>query len=395
VVSKNSGTTDELKGIFQQHGLDVVGDFDNQALVIPSEVLLKYSPEARIFPQLKKQPEVATLRKIIQHPPIGEQHDGEWFAKPYRELDRTNDSDRFVEDPDEGDYPVYGGSNIYQFSYDPTFVDINPAEFWSVEEDVNPDRSAKRRIREKNVRKLKKALYESFDGTGSQIGFANELLDEHRGEELSKDDVLLDCTSPRIVFRDITKFTNERTLVSAVIPSGVVCTNTLHTVRPYSIRPQESDLSEYPLHSAYDRVFTDESLFVALGLINSLPFDYLMRTKIDTHIVMYKFEESQVPRLTDGDEWFEHIWTRAAQLNCYGDAFAEMRERVDIEAATSPDERERIQAELDAGAFHAYGLDRDQTEFILDDFYQVQNPRRMTDEYFELVLEKYDELADN
>ena len=108
---------------------------------------------------------------------------------------------------------------------------------------------------------------------------------------------------------------------------------------------------------------------------------------------MYKFKESQVPRLTEGDDWFEHIWTRAAKLNCYGDAFEDMRERLDIEAATSPDERERIQAEMDAGAFHAYGLDREQTKFVLDDFYQVQNPRRMTDEYFDLVLEKYDEFA--
>ena len=58
----------------------------------------------------------------------------------------------------------------------------------------------------------------------------------------------------------------------------------------------------------------------------------------------------------------------------------------------TPDEREEIQAELDAAAFQAYGLDREQTEFILDDFYQVQNPRRMTDEYLDLVLKKYDDI---
>jgi hypothetical protein len=31
---------------------------------------------------------------------------------------------------------------------------------------------------------------------------------------------------------------------------------------------------------------------------------------------------------------------------------------------------------------------------VLDDSYQVQNPRLMTDDYFELVLEKYEALAD-
>ena len=50
-----------------------------------------------------------------------------------------------------------------------------------------------------------------------------------------------------------------------------------------------------------------------------------------------------------------------------------------------------MQAELDAAAFHAYGLERGQTKFVLDDFHPVQNQRRMTDEYFELVLEEYNE----
>lgn len=57
-----------------------------------------------------------------------------------------------------------------------------------------------------------------------------------------------------------------------------------------------------------------------------------------------------------------------------------------IDPATDPDERERVQAELDVAAFHAYGLEREQTKFVLDDFHQVQNPRWMTDKYFDLVL---------
>jgi len=393
VAFKNDGRTEELHGIFQQTGMDSLQNFAAVGLTIPRRVLREYSPEARIFPYLQSQQEVDVLDTILAHPPVGDDSEDGWHAQPYRELDRTNDADRFVESEADGDYPVYGGSNVYQFSHDPSFVDIEPPEFWSVEEAVDPDASAKRRIREKNLRKLKRALYDAFDGTGSQVGFVNELLDEHRGEELSEDDVLLDCTEYRIVFRDVARASDERTIIASVIPPGVVCHNTLHTIRPYEITPERENLADSPLHSVYERVFIDESLFAALGLINSVPFDYLMRTKIDTHIVMYKFEESQVPRLTAGDEWFEYIWRRAARLNCYGEAFAEMRERLGgIEPATDPDEREVVQAELDAAAFHAYGLDREQTAFVLGDFYQVSNPRRMTDEYLELVLEKYDEL---
>jgi len=63
-----------------------------------------------------------------------------------------------------------------------------------------------------------------------------------------------------------------------------------------------------------------------------------------------------------------------------------------IDCATDPEERERIQAELDAAALHAYGLDREQTAFVLKDFHRVRDPRRMTDAYFDRVLSAYDAM---
>ena len=90
----------------------------------------------------------------------------------------------------------------------------------------------------------------------------------------------------------------------------------------------------------YKRIFTDRELFVTLGLLNSLPFDTLMRTKLDNTISQYKFRESQMPRITDSDDWFGYISTRAARPNCYGDIFAEMRERLGgLDPATEPGER--------------------------------------------------------
>jgi hypothetical protein len=70
-----------------------------------------------------------------------------------------------------------------------------------------------------------------------------------------------------------------------------------------------------------------------------------------------------------------------------------LRERLGgIKPATDENERQRLQAEIDAAAFHAYGLDRDETEFVLNDFHRVQNPRVMTEDYFDLVFGKYEEL---
>jgi type I restriction-modification system DNA methylase subunit len=393
-VFENQGSTDSVTGIYQEGNVGILQTFDEDAITIPKRVLESYSPEARIFPFIESEKKLEVIKTLIENPPLGDKTASNWYMEPYQGLRRTSDSDRFV-DESEGEYPVYGGSNIYQFSYTSDFFDdIGSPEFWSVKEETDPKKSAKQRMREKTIGDLKKAIYEEFDGTGSQKSFVNELLEERRGKSLTEEDVLLDSTEYRIVLRDIANSTNERTLISTVLPKGIVCHNTLRTVRNYQIEPYEEGLQEYPLHNFYQPIFTDEELFAGGGLLNSLPFDYLIRTKVDTHIVTYKFKETQVPHLSEGDEWFDYIWKRAARLNCYGEEFEEMRDRLGgIEPATEMDERREVQAELDAAAFHAYGLDREQTAFVLDDFHQVQNPRLMDDEYFEMVLEKYDQLS--
>ena len=309
-VFKASGETDEVYGGYRDGDLSLLKNIESEGMSISRKVLEEYSPEARIFPYLETEQEVDVLEKIFNHPPVSESVEGSWHATPYAELHRTNDRDRFVEKEQEGDYPVLGGSNIYQYAYSPDYVEnLESPKFWSVNEDGNPEKSAKRRIREKNYRKLKRGLYDAFDGSGSQKKFVNKTLNQHRGEGLSEEDVLLDCTEYRIVYRDIARANDERTMIASVIPKEVVCHNKLHTIRPYSIEPEQEDLSKSPLHDVYHRIFSDQELFVTLGLLNSIPFDFLMRTKIDSTVVMYKFTESQVPHLTEGDDWFEYIST--------------------------------------------------------------------------------------
>lgn len=41
-----------------------------------------------------------------------------------------------------------------------------------------------------------------------------------------------------------------------------------------------------------------------------------------------------------------------------------------------------------------FRLDREATKFVLDDFHRHRDPRLMTEDYFDMVLEKYDELAE-
>ena len=400
-VVKNQGETDRVHGVFQQRDLNILQDFESNVAKIPRRVLEQYSPRARLFPFVTSQREADVLNEILKHPPLYQQVDNSWYAEAHRELKLGYDADLLIEsDSPKGDYPVYGGANFYQFAHDSQFIrDLDSPKFWSLNED-HPEDSAHYRIREKTFNKgeLKKAIYKKFNGgdtSKSQKQFVNELLNDKRDKPLSLSDIKLDCTEYRIVFRDVARSTDERTLIASVIPKNIVCLDSVRTIRPYDIQISEEFLSENPMQSVYRRTFSDQELFAALGLLNSVPFDFLIRTKVETHVPKYKFEESQLPRLTDGDDWFQYISKRAAQLNCYGDEFAEMRQRLGgVDPATDENERERLQAEIDAASFHAYGLNRRDTEFVLDDFHRVSNPRRMTEEYFDLVFEKYDELGE-
>ncbi|WP_343233081.1 Eco57I restriction-modification methylase domain-containing protein [Natrinema halophilum] len=395
---KNSGSTENFSAIFHQRDTGILREFEEHGFDMSRDIMEKYSPEGITFPSVRSATEVRALDDILEHPPISQENCDKWYADGHIEI-YTRDSDYFSEEKEKADYPVIGGSNMYQFSHDNRFFeDLEEPKYWSVEEDANPSKSAKRRVREKNTSHLKNAIYSEFGGENtnkSKKAFVNDLLKKKRGEALQAEDVKLDCTEYRIVFRNVTKSTNERTFVASVIPPGIICYHALTTIRPYQINPSKEDLTRSPLHDVYERIFTDEELFAVLGLLNSIPYDFLMRTKVETNISRYKFEESTVPRLSEGDEWFEYIWKRAARLNCYGEEFETMRDRLGgIEPATNSDKRGEIQSELDAVSFHAYGLTREKTEFILSDFHRVRTPRQMTDDYFDMVLEKYDELND-
>ncbi len=387
VTFKPSGSTDAIPGIFMQQDVDILRNIESYLTDIPTKVIDEFDPEAKLYPFIQSKTHLDVIEKLLKNPQLRERPNDTWYAEPYAELHRSSDRDRFINSEEDGDYPVYSGSTIYQFEYD-----NNPIEFWSVEESKSEEKSAKYRVKEKNLRKLKRKIYNSFDGTGSQKGFVNDLLEERRGKELSEEDVLLDCTEYRIVYRNATSPTNERTLLCAIIPKGVVCHNALRTIRPYEIKPTEDNLKQTPLHGAYERIFSDEELLVAVGLLNSIPVDYLMRSKVEENINIFHFEGTQVPRLTEGDDWFDFIWQRAAKLNCYGDEFLELREKLDVEPATNQSERRELQAEIDAAAFHAYGLNKEEVEFVLGDFHTVNDPRLMNGEYLEMVSEKFQSI---
>ena len=165
-------------------------------------------------------------------------------------------------------------------------------------------------------------------------------------------DAVLHYEVPRLAYRDVASNTNERTLISAVLPPSVFAGNTL------IVETQTSN----------------ETMLFLVALFNSLTLDYVIRAKVTSHLSMFYMYQLPVPRLTAGDPFFDAIVPRAARLTCTSPAFADLWQAVMGEAwtpasgVTDAVARQSLRDELDALVAHLYGLSRADFAHILGGF---------------------------
>jgi len=378
----NSGDPSAFDTIFHQTNLDIL-DFPGSLLEITPETIRAYSPSRFAFPAIETERDLQSLQTIVQHPSLRDS--GGWNLETLRGLNQAREAEYLIEEEEHGDYPVYGGRNIYQFVHDGTFFDLDRPSYWGVSENRN-EPSAKRRIRERELQGLDRQFTDVIVDS-QEVTFED-------GTTLDKAAVPMPFEEYRIAYRDIATSQNERTVIASVIPPGVVCLNTLHTIHPYNWRRQNQRIDTATPEQLFGSTYGTADLFCLLGLLNSIPFDYLMRTKVDTHVSDYLIKESQVPRISPNSPWFNLIWESAAELNCYGDQFESLGHDLDITPLYDESARRTAQATIDAAAFHAYGFeDTDVVWSVIDSFPIVRAPRVMDDRYMDDLLDRFDDLG--
>ena len=87
----------------------------------------------------------------------------------------------------------------------------------------------------------------------------------------------------RAACREIARSTDERTAIAALLPPGVLCGHTISVERRPARRPNAAALS-------------------LVGVMNSFPFDWLLRQKAAVHVSLYILSELPVPQLTPDAE---------------------------------------------------------------------------------------------
>jgi SAM-dependent methyltransferase len=284
---------------------EFVGNQEN-LIYVTRDSLEKFSPDTLSMMEFQSKKAYVIAEKIYGNWPLLSESNHGWSVKFTNEFHMTNDSYLFNTVGDG--FPLYEGKMFHQFN-----AYFASPRFW-----IDEQKGRERLI-------------------GKGVESSHQSLNYQR---------------PRLVYRDITGTTNERTFIAAIIPPNVFVGNT-------GVIETQTD--------------GQEMLFL-LSILNSYCNDFLIRYKVSSHVSMFYAYQLPMPRLVAGDPYFDAIVPRAARLTCTRPEFADLWQQVtgtawdESSGATDPAARQQLRNEIDALVARLYSLTRDEFDHILGTF---------------------------
>ena len=168
------------------------------------------------------------------------------------------------------------------------------------------------------------------------------------GTDISAD---LPSDRARILFRDVTKPINRRTMIACLVPPGVTA---VHKA-PYLLNQSGTEIVEA----------------FALGVLSSIPFDWYTRRFVDKTMSFGLLAAFPVP-LDLNNPLAKRVITVSGSLAAVDERFASWAESVGVQtgSAVAHDKKGDLIAELDALVSILYGLDRDDVVHIFETFHR-------------------------
>ena len=289
-----------------------------------AEEFLSWSENAS-FPLLPDERSAIVFGKLRKQPRLSDSV-GDWQVRPTSEFHATADKGLFELSPAEthGLWPVYKGAsfNIWQ-------PDTGTYYAWAQPPKVIGELQAKR--------------FRSARRAGSPYaGFASSWV---------ADVETLPCLHPRIVFRDIARATDNRTMIAALAPPNVVLTNKA----PYFLFPNGDD--------------TDQAFL--LGVLCSMPFDWYTRRVVEISMNFHLVNGFPVPRPSRDDPLRREVVRLGGSLAAADERFDQWAASVGVPVASlAGDARDDAMARLDAAVGLLYGLDEADMATIYETFHE-------------------------
>jgi len=298
---------------FMRHDVEELQRFPHKdSLVISVDLIRKLSPDSLSVMEFKQDIDIHIAEKMSHFPLLGETLPDTWNLKLTSEFHMTNDSHLFKTEPAQGRLPLYEGKMIHQFTHRYALP-----KYW---------------LDEKEARQ---ALLKRGEVDKGQI---------------------LDYQTYRLGFRSVSSSTNERSLISSLIPKSVFCGNSL-------------SISEYEQNNFREN---EAFKFFILTILNSFLIDWMLRQKVSQNLNFFYIYQLPIPRLKEGDKYFQEIVENAAKLICTTEEFDQLAKEVGIgyhkNGVTEEAERMAIRAKLDAIVAYLYELNLTEFQHILTTF---------------------------
>lgn len=297
---------------FMRHDVEELQRFPHKdSLVISVDLIRKLSPDSLSVMEFKQDIDIHIAEKMSRFPLLGETLPDTWNLKLTREFHMTDDSYLFKTEPAEGRLPLYEGKMIHQFTHRYALP-----KYW---------------LDEKEARQ---ALLKRGEVDKGQI---------------------LDYQTYRLGFRDVARNTDIRTMIATILPPNLFCPHTMSLEK----------IDKQPTISLKEKCYL-------LSIFNSFVFDRSIRDKVTSHLSFFYIYQLPIPRLKEGDKYFQEIVENAAKLICTTEEFDQLAKEVGIgshkNGVTEEAERMAIRAKLDAIVAHLYELTPTEFQHILSTF---------------------------
>lgn len=297
LVFMKGSITSSFPCAFFLHSKEDLENALKKPTILTSDFVKKSSPTSWNILEIKSRKDFDIVQKLLKHTQLRDEIKDSWNIRTQSGFHMTNDSHLFHEGR-LGGIPMLEGKNIHQFTHQWKEA---PQARYSIDE---------------------KDIYASLKDDKIY----------HKGYWLA--------------YRLIASSTNERTLISTIIPQGYVCGNSIAIVKTEGLK----------------------NLCYLAGILNSFIVDYFIRQKVSANVNMFYFLEIPIPRLSSGPE-YESIARMTAQLVSVTDEFTELKKELGISyGITNENDRLIVRAKIESEVAKLYNITKQEMEYILTKF---------------------------
>ncbi|MDB5083773.1 MAG: Type restriction enzyme methylase subunit, partial [Bacilli bacterium] len=258
-------------------------------------------------PEVRNNREWRIFITMIKNGHYLQNNESKWYPEFFREVDMSRQRTQFLRNPKAADLPVIEGRMIqaHRFGAKMYLSGSGRRAIWS------------------HTPKGKTAVVPQFwiepNNLSPKAAQRTKML--------------------RAGFCDIAGQTNERSMMAALIPPGVVCGNKVPTL----IFPNEQ---------------SESRLLLWLGIVNSLPYDWMLRRVLTTTVNYFMLLGLPLPKLEPEDLPGRYIVNESKELhgmNSQGTSFDQWRNA-------------ELRANIDIAVLVAFGLGYKELSLMLEDF---------------------------